>query len=167
MCLLLLRIASSVQLYRRCIKVALAATFVGFVTTEIGALGECRPIEANWKDVAGATCASDYTIVVIAAVATVFSVATDWFCALFPIFMVWRMRMRRTSKTAIAAVLGLGIVASVCPLVRVRYVLEYSQMIGRFGHGRRRHGPRSELPLPPFHPIPGGVCDCLGSPADS
>ncbi|KAK8043630.1 hypothetical protein PG993_006060 [Apiospora rasikravindrae] len=135
-CILFLRIAGSIRSYRTCIYGILGVTVVGFVVTEAGTMGQCRPIEANWSKSVHLTadCASQDTLVIIASFSTITTVMTDWLCALFPVYMLWRTSMPVRKKLAAGVVLGLGALASICTLLRIPYIIDYNALLA--GHSK-------------------------------
>ncbi|KAK8075169.1 hypothetical protein PG997_009832 [Apiospora hydei] len=137
-CILFLRIAGPIRSYRRCVFGILGITVVGFVVTEAGTMGECRPIEANWDtDVhQTADCASEDIIVIIASFSTVTTILTDWLCSLFPAYMLWRTSMPVRKKLAAGIVLSLGALASICTLLRIPYVMDYNAAIAENSKNR-------------------------------
>ncbi|KAK7962653.1 uncharacterized protein PG986_003478 [Apiospora aurea] len=139
--ILLLRIAGPIRSYRRCVFGILGITVVGFVVTEAGTMGECRPIEANWDtDVhETAACASEDIIVIIASFSTVTTISTDWLCSLFPAYMLWRTSMPVRKKLAAGVVLGLGALASICTLLRIPYVMDYNAAIAENSKNREAY----------------------------
>ena len=130
-CVLFLRIAGPLRSYG-----ILVVTVVGFVVTEVETIGECRPIQANWKVLQGAKCASQETVVVIAGFSTLTTVLTDWLCAMFPVYMLRRTSMPVRKKLAAGFVMGLGALATICTLLRIPYILHYGAAIA----GDSKHG---------------------------
>ncbi|KAK8061489.1 hypothetical protein PG994_007855 [Apiospora phragmitis] len=133
-CILFLRIAGPIRSYRACIFGIFIVTVVGFVVTEAGTMGECRPIEASWKGRFHGECASRDTVVIIATFSTVARILTDWLCALFPAYMLWRTLIPVRKKLAAGVVLGLSALASICTLLRIPYIMDYNAAL--VGHSK-------------------------------
>lgn len=137
-CILFLRIAGPIRHYRICIFLILGLTLIGFIVTEAGIMGECKPLEANWKIYEYGECVSANTIVVIAALSTVTTILTDWLCALFPAYMLWHTKIHLRKKLATGVVLGLGALASICTLLRIPYIMGYDAAAA--GHSKEGKG---------------------------
>ncbi|KAI4734645.1 hypothetical protein E4T50_14833 [Aureobasidium sp. EXF-12298] len=52
----------------------------------------------------------------------VFSAVTDWIFAIIPIFVVRSAQMHKQQKLTVCAILGLGVLGSICSLIRLAYV---------------------------------------------
>ncbi|MCJ1398245.1 hypothetical protein MMC11_001442 [Xylographa trunciseda] len=82
---------------------------------------QCQPVAALWDPAvaAMATCwdpsvLTDYTYFVGA-----YSALCDFSLAVFPIFIMWNLQMRLKRKIAICCVMGLGIFAVVCAIIKI------------------------------------------------
>ena len=92
-------------------------------------MGECKPFQANWKIYEYGKCVSTDTIVAIASFSTITTISTDWLCALFPAWMLWRTQIPLRKKLAAGVVLGLGALASICTLLRIPYIMGYEAAV--------------------------------------
>ncbi|KAK7985343.1 hypothetical protein PG988_002965 [Apiospora saccharicola] len=128
-CILFLQIAGPIRIYRICIFLILGLTLIGFVVTEAGIMGECKPFEANWKIYEYGKCISTDTTVVIASISTITAILTDWLCALFPAWMLWLTQIPLCKKLAAGVVLSLGALASICTLLRIPYIMGYEAAV--------------------------------------
>ncbi|KAI4736781.1 hypothetical protein E4T50_12731 [Aureobasidium sp. EXF-12298] len=72
------------------------------------ALGKCLPFRTVLRPL-------NYTHGVLNAV-------TDWIFAIIPIFVVRAAQMHRQQKITVCTILGLGVLGSICSLVRLAYV---------------------------------------------
>ncbi|KAL6354296.1 hypothetical protein LRP88_11622 [Fusarium phalaenopsidis] len=52
-------------------------------------------------------------------IGTTVQVASDWTCAITPFFIVYSLQMPKRVKISVAAILGLGVVASIAALMRI------------------------------------------------
>lgn len=111
-CATMLRIASTNKGYRISIWILLGLIIATFLTTFIGILLLCSPVEANWNTslvTAGkATCASMETMVALSYTSTASSIATDLACAVLPGVILWRTQMKLSSKIYISVLLSFG-----------------------------------------------------------
>ena len=112
---------------------------------------QCRPVQFQWNaTIEGGTCTGNFVSSALAFSAM--SIASDWFYALIPIPMLWSLKRNLQSKISICLILSLGVMyicntllvktvsnrlhlrssASICPLVRLHYLLSiknYSDLL--------------------------------------
>jgi hypothetical protein len=55
------------------------------------------------------------------------NIVTDWGCAILPIGMLWNVQLPRHAKAIVAMLLGIGAMASVAALVRLKYLVAVNQ----------------------------------------
>jgi hypothetical protein len=55
--------------------------------------------------------------------ASAVAVVIDWAFGVLPVFMLWNLNVTRKKKIGLAAVMGLGVLASAGPLVRIPYTV--------------------------------------------
>jgi hypothetical protein len=69
---------------------------------------QCRPVQYQWNDtIEGGVCTGNF---VSAAVAfSVMSIVSDWFYALFPVPVLWPLKINIQTKVSIGLILSLGI----------------------------------------------------------
>ncbi|KEQ69501.1 hypothetical protein M436DRAFT_22488, partial [Aureobasidium namibiae CBS 147.97] len=72
------------------------------------ALGKCLPFQTVLRPL-------NYTH-------GVFNAVTDWIFAIIPIFVVRSAQMHKQQKITVCTILGLGVLGSICSLVRLAYV---------------------------------------------
>ncbi|KAK8069406.1 hypothetical protein PG994_006022 [Apiospora phragmitis] len=51
------------------------------------------------------------------------SITTDWIFAMLPFALIWKLQMGARVKASVIGLLGLGIFASIAPIVRLKYLL--------------------------------------------
>ncbi|KAH7042228.1 hypothetical protein B0J12DRAFT_579605 [Macrophomina phaseolina] len=90
-------------------------------------LFHCRPLKYMWdKSIPGGKCANPMIITNISYAILAFNILTDWTCALVPIPLLWNVKMNRNAKIAAGILLGLGFFASICAIVRLKYIISLS-----------------------------------------
>ncbi|KAI2637774.1 hypothetical protein GGS26DRAFT_426882 [Hypomontagnella submonticulosa] len=106
------------------IVISLISSIIGFGQV----LAQCRPISASWSTDPGAAdkCNGGGPIQRVTIVISVFSILTDWLCAILPAFLLWKLNMKLRIKVSLAFVLALGALASVATCVRFPYVNAYT-----------------------------------------
>lgn len=111
-CMTLFRIASTNKTYRLCIIVLLAIIVGNFLTTFVGVLLLCSPVEANWNTTlvaqGKATCASMDAMIGLSYTSTAVSIATDMACAVLPGVILWRTQMAFRTKISVTILLSFG-----------------------------------------------------------
>ncbi|KAI1119617.1 hypothetical protein F5Y14DRAFT_9560 [Nemania sp. NC0429] len=122
--LFLLRIA--VQKWHRLVLQALiGATAITTTVYFFIVLFQCSPPSYFWERLrkgAPGSCGHDNVVRQATLVWGSFAAAMDWILGLFPIAMLWNVRINRHSKIGIVAILGFGIIAGVALIVRLVYV---------------------------------------------
>ncbi|KAI1844954.1 hypothetical protein JX266_008970 [Neoarthrinium moseri] len=90
------------------------------------ALLQCRPIGYFWLRVLPTTprgtCVSEEVATGSTYAASAVNAFADWVLGLLPVALVWNLELSRRSKISIAAILGLGVIASSATLIRIPYV---------------------------------------------
>ncbi|KAK8061690.1 hypothetical protein PG994_008056 [Apiospora phragmitis] len=124
-CMTLWRIASTNKTYRVCILLLLAIIVGNFLTTFIGVLLLCSPVEANWNTAlvaqGKARCASMDAMIGLSYTSTAVSIATDMACAVLPGVILWRTQMAFRAKISVAVLLSFGSFTTETPLDNLPY----------------------------------------------
>lgn len=111
-CLTTLRIATNMQKLRIAVFALMALTIITWITTFIGILLLCDPVEANWdKSIVMAgegTCAPDSAMIGLSYFATASTILTDLVCAVLPAIVLWQTQMKLKMKIVIAFLLSFG-----------------------------------------------------------
>ncbi|KAK7962882.1 uncharacterized protein PG986_003707 [Apiospora aurea] len=128
-CITLFRIASTNKKYRFCIILLLAIIVGNFLTTFIGVLMLCSPVEANWNTAlvaqGKAKCASVDAMIGLSYTSTAVSIATDMACAVLPGVILWRTQMAFKTKVSVTILLSFGSFASISTMIRTPYIAFY------------------------------------------
>ncbi|ETS82339.1 hypothetical protein PFICI_04215 [Pestalotiopsis fici W106-1] len=123
-CVSLLRITTR-NLYRWILYGVIGLASIACVVTDITLLTWCQPVSATWDSSTG-KCADASIVTNISYFISACSVVTDWTCAILPAFILWEVQLKPKVKVSVAIVLGVGVIASSATLVRLRYLLHYS-----------------------------------------
>ena len=85
---------------------------------------QCTPIRGFWTRMAGekVTCRADIAVDSTLASSAV-STIIDWAFGVLPVFMLWNLNVTRKKKIGLAVIMGLGVLASAGPLVRIPYTV--------------------------------------------
>jgi hypothetical protein len=70
-------------------------------------------------------CRSDIAVDATLA-SSALSIIIDWVFGTLPAFMLWRLNVTTKKKVGLAIVMGLGVLASAGPIVRIPYVVSLS-----------------------------------------
>ncbi|KAK4569631.1 hypothetical protein LTR86_003395 [Recurvomyces mirabilis] len=82
----------------------------------------CAPISYAWDtSIPDGTCQPVLVMAYIFYVTNAVNIATDWFCALLPIPLLWDAPLDIKSKISVGVLLSLGVLASIAACVRQRY----------------------------------------------
>ncbi|RFU27484.1 hypothetical protein B7463_g8845, partial [Scytalidium lignicola] len=122
-CLTLLRIAI-VKWHRFTLWILIGITVFCDIFVDIYVLLQCRPIQSTWGETKG-TCLPNTITVVITFVVSAFNLITDVTTAVLPFLMLKDVQMSRQRKTAITAVLSLGVLASIATIARLPFGTAY------------------------------------------
>ncbi|EFQ85796.1 hypothetical protein PTT_19153 [Pyrenophora teres f. teres 0-1] len=121
---MLIRIASRRKLF----VYSLYTVSALFVTMNLIALlyiiFQCAPVSYAWDtSTPGGKCNPAQTLADIYYATTAVNIATDWFCALLPIPLLWNVQLNRNSKISVGVILGLGALASLSACIRLVYTV--------------------------------------------
>ncbi|KAF4414964.1 integral membrane PTH11 [Fusarium acutatum] len=117
-CVTLLRIAVT-KTHRIIVWATLVFTIVTMLYHTIGTFFACMPITANWDD--RQKCSVPF-LMSVGYMVSLSAVISDWICAILPIFMLYKSHMRKATKVSVSIILGLGILASLCTIIRLPYL---------------------------------------------
>ncbi|MCJ1470458.1 hypothetical protein MMC07_009103 [Pseudocyphellaria aurata] len=92
------------------------------VPTAIVILVQCVPLAAGWDPRVKGKCQSYARSVGIGYAQIAWSICTDMVCALFPILIFWNSQMNKRTKYALWAIMGTGVFAGVCGIVKIFYL---------------------------------------------
>lgn len=100
---------------RRIIITILALIFVAL---------NCRPFAATWNPYLG-SCQTQISMTTVSIIVSAVQMCTDWACAVIPFFIVAGLQMSTRKKVSVIIILGLGVVASICTVIRLPYLKYY------------------------------------------
>ncbi|KAJ4358857.1 hypothetical protein N0V95_002710 [Ascochyta clinopodiicola] len=84
----------------------------------------CLPVQYAWDtSIKGGKCNPAQTLADIYYATTAVNIATDWFCALLPIPLLWNVQLTRNAKLSVGVILSLGALASLSACIRLAYTV--------------------------------------------
>ncbi|KAF2495284.1 hypothetical protein BU16DRAFT_618124 [Lophium mytilinum] len=78
---------------------------------------QCKPVQANWNG--KGTCISVQALMSVTYVLTAFTILTDFISVLLPFPIIWKLKLDMRTKISIMGVIGLGLFAAACSIVRI------------------------------------------------
>jgi hypothetical protein len=119
----LLRIAVR-KLHRRFIYGLLALNVIFNLYFLIFTIFQCTPVDGFWTRAAGVEvkCRTDIAVDSTFASSAI-SAIIDWAFGIFPIFILWDLHITLKKKIGLGIIMGLGVLASAGPLVRIPYTV--------------------------------------------
>ncbi|KAK8084685.1 hypothetical protein PG997_005956 [Apiospora hydei] len=84
---------------------------------------QCTPVEKNWLPETEGTCQPREIQTALSFLVAAVSITTDWIFAMLPFALIWKLQMGARVKASVIGLLGLGIFASIAPIVRLKYLL--------------------------------------------
>ncbi|KAF2128003.1 hypothetical protein P153DRAFT_319184 [Dothidotthia symphoricarpi CBS 119687] len=85
---------------------------------------QCSPVRYAW-DTSGSSgkCNPAKTLADIYYATTAINIATDWFCAILPVPILWNVQLNRNAKLSVGFILSLGALASLSACIRLVYTV--------------------------------------------
>lgn len=71
---------------------------------------QCRPISYFWDQDQSGECINVEVIIALTYLYSVFSVISDFTCAILPMFLVWQLNMDKRSKIALIPIMAMACV---------------------------------------------------------
>ncbi|CAN9089920.1 unnamed protein product [Alternaria alternata] len=106
---MLIRIASRRVTYIYALWVVSAMFIVMNLIAMLYIIFQCTPVSWAWDtSTPGGKCNPAQTLADIYYATTAVNIATDWFCALLPIPLLWNVQLNRNAKLSVGVILGLG-----------------------------------------------------------
>ncbi|KAK7992118.1 hypothetical protein PG996_012866 [Apiospora saccharicola] len=107
---------------------AIIYTCLALVTICTGGTGmylffQCTPVEKNWHPEMEGSCQPREIQTALSFLVAAVSITTDWIFAMLPFALIWKLQMGARVKASVIGLLGLGIFASIAPIVRLKYLL--------------------------------------------
>ncbi|KAF2868788.1 hypothetical protein BDV95DRAFT_609694 [Massariosphaeria phaeospora] len=122
-CVLIMRISTN-RIHHWILYGVIFASTAGSIIRICAFLGRCHPVEAAWDPSKG-KCGSPEIMTHVAYFFGALCIATDWICAVIPVFVVWNIRLTWKAKVYVGIMLALGVLASIATIIRMRYLLAY------------------------------------------
>lgn len=111
-CITTLRIATTMPKLRISVYALMGLTVATFVTTFIGVLLLCRPVEANWDksivEEGRGECSPISAMLGLSYMTTATTIVTDLACAILPAVILWQTHMKLSTKIMLSVVLSFG-----------------------------------------------------------
>ncbi|KAF2642060.1 hypothetical protein P280DRAFT_291762 [Massarina eburnea CBS 473.64] len=103
-------------------------TCLAVVTIVMGGTGlylffQCSPVEKNWYTLIDGHCKAREIQTILSFTVAAVSITTDWIFAILPMFLLWNIQMDPHVKVSVVGLLGLGVFASIAPIVRLKYLV--------------------------------------------
>ncbi|KAJ6438087.1 integral membrane family protein [Purpureocillium lavendulum] len=118
----LLRLAVR-KIYRYSVMVSLVLIVLWSLGILLWDVFQCNPVPKQWDfRINDGHCASANEMISAAYALSVLAVLSDWLYALLPIPMLWNAKMTKQAKATVIFILGLGILASIATLIRLKYL---------------------------------------------
>lgn len=106
---MLIRIASRRKTYIYSLYAVSAMFVVMNLIALLYIIFQCAPVSYAWdQSTPGGKCNPSQTLADIYYATTAINIATDWFCALLPIPLLWNVQLNRNAKLSVGVILGLG-----------------------------------------------------------
>ncbi|KAA8645154.1 hypothetical protein EYZ11_009628 [Aspergillus tanneri] len=84
---------------------------------------QCQPVNYLWDRMTmEGKCLDMDLLLGIVYMYSVVSAVCDFTIGILPVFIVWKLKMRRRTKTMVAGILGIGCLASTAVIVRIPYL---------------------------------------------
>jgi hypothetical protein len=105
---MLVRIASKRKKFTHSIY-AVSAMFIAMnLIAMLYIIFHCWPVAYAWDTSIDGTCNPAQTLADIYYATTAVNIATDWFCALLPVPLLWNVQLNRNAKISVGLILSLG-----------------------------------------------------------
>lgn len=107
--LMLIRIAANRKLYVYAQWAMMGLFFVADGGALFYIIFQCTPVSYAWNTDQEGHCLPAVDLADVYYACTAVNIMTDWVTALLPIPLLWHVRLERSEKLSVAAILGLGI----------------------------------------------------------
>ncbi|RDW62106.1 hypothetical protein BP6252_11539 [Coleophoma cylindrospora] len=127
-CVLLLRIAIR-PLYIWILRISMVVVGLWSLAIFLYDIFQCTPVQAQWDyTIHTYKCVGPNSIVSAAYAISVMTILSDWLYALLPIPMIWNINMTAQAKFTVGIILSLGIFASIATLIRMRFLIDLTNV---------------------------------------
>jgi len=79
---------------------------------------QCRPLEKVWRADVSGTCQSVNVQTQVSRGTSAFGTATDLICVIIPISVLWNLKVEKSTKIALAAIIALGFITAACAIAK-------------------------------------------------
>ncbi|KAL8402989.1 hypothetical protein RB594_008301 [Gaeumannomyces avenae] len=111
--------------YKYAIWASAAIVLVWSVVLFFWNIFQCSPVEAQWDyTIPGLKCVTSDQVVSAALALSAMTVLSDFFYALLPVPIIWRVKMTKQAKLTVMLILGLGVFASIATLIRLKFLAD-------------------------------------------
>ncbi|ROW02929.1 hypothetical protein VSDG_01719 [Cytospora chrysosperma] len=121
--LVLYRLAEARKAIRISLMVSMVVLTIWTTVTVLTISLQCRPLAAAWGEGTG-TCVSGEVISNTGYSFSSMDIATSWFYALLPIYLLKGIQISRKLKASVLILLGLGVVSNIATLIRLKYLID-------------------------------------------
>ncbi|KAL1310501.1 hypothetical protein AAFC00_000787 [Neodothiora populina] len=91
-------------------------------------LFHCKPVQFAWDTtIEGGSCGRANDLADVYYATTAINIATDWFCAVLPVPLLWSVQLNRNAKVSVACLLSLGVLASLSACIRLNYTINLTE----------------------------------------
>ena len=118
-CVLLLRILSSVKIWTRMVYIALALDVVASIISIVTYAIYCAPIQKGWDPSVHGSCLAKVTIDKLNETVAAIYCAVDFMCAGIPFVTIRKVQMDRRIKALIIPLLMCGLLTAACSIGRL------------------------------------------------
>ena len=108
-------------------RVLLAMCKAPWLTRAVTVFFQCQPLALTWDSSVVGKCMPPANLKFAAFFNSSVAILTDVVFALLPIPILWNVQMNWRVKSAVAAILSLGIFAAVAAIVKITYLGAYGQ----------------------------------------
>jgi hypothetical protein len=106
---MLVRIASRQKAYIYSLYTVSAMFCIMNLIALLYIIFQCTPVSYAWDtSTPGGKCNPAKYLADIYYATTAVNIATDWFCALLPVPLLWNVQLNRNAKISVGVILGLG-----------------------------------------------------------
>ena len=106
---------------RSLVWVVLVTMTVVNLATALFLACQCFPLKKLWEPSLPGSCAPHNAVFIIGYIQSGFSAATDLFCTVSPVFVLWKTQIKTNKKIAVCALMSLGLAATICNAMRNLY----------------------------------------------
>ncbi|KUI71670.1 hypothetical protein VM1G_07091 [Cytospora mali] len=121
--LVLYRIAETQKTVRKWLLGSMILLTVWTAVSVLTIALQCRPLAAAWGEGTG-TCVSGETISNTGYSFSSMDIATSWFYALLPIYLLKNVQLSTKLKVSVIIILGLGVVSNIATLIRLKFLID-------------------------------------------